>query len=109
MEGDQLLEVTTYGKELIATGTYLLTHLAERTWGSYSINGGLIARPTRLGLRSGEPPHGVRTAENPDLTHTKEVPQKHDNAPSGGYLCSSELLNTNRQQHSDDRLAVDQH
>jgi len=73
-DGDQLWEETAYGQGLVTIGTYLLSHLAEKTRGSYSMNGGLIMRPTRLGQRSGETLHGVGTAEIPDLTHVKEVP-----------------------------------
>jgi len=64
-DGDQLRKETAYGQGLVTTGTYLLSHLAEKTWGSYSMNGGLKTRPTWLGQRSGEPPHGVGTAEIP--------------------------------------------
>jgi len=45
-DGDQLWKETAYGQGLVTTGTYLLSHLAEKTRGSYSMNGGLITRPT---------------------------------------------------------------
>jgi len=75
-DGDQLRKKTAYGQVLVTTGTYLLSHLVEKTRGSYSMNGGLITRQTRLGQSSGEPPHGVGTAEIPDLTRVKEVPHR---------------------------------
>jgi len=74
MDGDHLRKETAYGQGLVTTGTYLLSHLAEKTRGSYSMNRGLKTRPTWLGQRSGEPPHGVGTAEIPDLTQVREVP-----------------------------------